>query len=624
MVFQKGKLVLALICALAATAHPVTAVSRKATLKQQAMVQAKAYLKSILPIGVTNTSASFDVSDLLPPKPEPGEMSIHAALARASAPGADPLLSSYIEEAVAKEMDKVTIKYDTLRLISATNLMEPDAYKIHSLIFIKIKRDGRVTARLAACGNQQHPDSYTETYASTSDHHSHTMVIAAYYANAVATNTLSTLTHSDFDITGAFLQNRLPRSATGGKQLVMKLPSNLPHPWAGRWVEVVGAIYGLKQSNAIFEASLAKCLAAIGFYPAHVPELGVHTAPDLSLYHHVDPLNPSKKCSLPMHVDDGQVISTCPALVHRLRTALELRYGPLTWNDISTQHTGTRMTRYPTGAIAFDMSDHIKKTIHKLGADHLPPSLTPCPLDVFSDSANADPSNHPKSFQLIVGDLTYISRNRHDISKVLTRLQRKMNNPSRFDETLAIRTLRYLKAFPDTPAIYYTTEGPTICAHTDASFANQPNGLSTTSVNLTIGSTSAPFICKTFVQDSVALDPCTAEYHSLAPTCQLILRFRNLLAAIGFPQLQPTTIYVDNIPAIDLATSPNLPRKSRYIAARHHFVRQCYQDNIIQFKQRNTNDHSPDLNTKSHGPSSHHFLTHKLMNLSAPLQLSIS
>lgn len=620
----RGGLFTALICALAAITSPVTAISRKADLKQTAMSQAKAYLKLILPPGVSNTSGTFTASDLLPPTPQPDEMSVAAAKKIAYAPGANPILRYLIDEAVTTEMNKVTIRYDTIRLITPLNPMEPDAFKIHSLMFIKFKRDGRVTARLAGCGNQQDAASYDSTFASTSDHHSHTMVIAAYYAYAVQSQTLDSLIHSDFDITGAFLQNRLPRSATGGKQLVMKLPTSLPHPWAGRWVEVVGALYGLKQSNAIFQADLTRVLATINFLPAHAPDLGVHTAPDSSLYHCVDPTNPSLKCTLPMHVDDGQVISTSPALVVLLRSTLEQRYGPLTWNDVSTQHTGTTMTRHPSGAIAFDMSKHIQKTLTKLGMDKITPSLTPCSLDLFNADPTgplAQPSLHPTLYQTMVGDLTYISRNRHDISKNVTRHQMKMNAPTLFDEIQVVRTLRYLKAFPDTPAIYYTTEGPTLCAHADASFANQPLGKSTTSLTLTIGSNSAPFLCKTFVQNDTALDPCSAEYYSLAPICQLILRFRNLLAAIGFPQSSPTTIFVDNKPAIDLAMASTIPRKSRYIQARHHFVRQCVADNTIQFQQRNTNYHSPDLNTKPHGPTSHHFLTKIMMNLEAPLFL---
>ena len=42
------------------------------------------------------------------------------------------------------------------------------------------------------------------------------------------------------------------------------------------------------------------------------------------------------------------------------------------------------------------------------------------------------------------------------------------------------------------------------------------------------------------------------------------------------PQLSPTTIYVDNLPALLIAIASNIPTKSRYIHA-EHFIRQCIE-----------------------------------------------
>jgi hypothetical protein len=548
---------------------------------------------------------------------QPGEMSLTAALKHASLPSTDPTVTQQINDAVATEIHKQTEKYDTFRELTHANPMESDAFKVSSLMFIKFKNCGRVTARLAACGNRQPPESYSDTYAPTSDHPTFALTVAAYYANAIATNTVPSLIHAAFDVPGAFLQERLPRSATGGKQLVMRLPHNLPHRLAGKWVEVVGAVYGLKQSNAIFAAGFAKTLATIGFYPAYDPEYGPHTAPDAALFHYADPLHPSLKCTVPMHVDDGQILCTCPLILARLKNTLTKRYGEMTWHDVALQHCGTTITRYPTGAVAFDMTTHIIKMLTKLGMDNIPAALTPSSPSLFRTHSNTTPADPPK-YQRVVGDLTYITKNRHDISKNTYVHQTKLQTPTQGDYQNAIRTLRYLKAFPATKSMYHTTEGALLCGHVDASHANQENGTSTTSLTLTIGSTSAPIYTKTFAQDTVALDPCTAEYYGLSPLCKLILRYRNLLAAIGFPQHSPTPIYTDNLPSINIALASNLPRKSRYIDARHHFVREQLQQRKVCLRQRNTNDLGPDLNTKNHGPTLHHHLTSILMNTNAP------
>lgn len=608
--------------ALAALLSPtrLTAVTRKAALKQEAMTKARTYYQSLtLPPGTTNSPSSFLPAhfELDPPLMAPDEITLHKALSISASPTADPALRKKIDDAVALELTKVTTRFDTLRAITASNPMEPNAWTISSLMFIKFKRDGRVTARLAGCGNQQKTGSYSSTYASTSDHSTHTLITAAYYAHAIKTKTLPTLIHADFDVPGAFLQERLPRSATGGRQLCLKLPANLPHPLAGQWCEVVGAIYGLKQSNAIFEAGFRATMALAGFHPAYAPQHPASSAPDTAIYHYSDPSNPSLKCTVPMHVDDGQVFSTSSAIVDRLRTTLEARYGPLTWNDVSTQFTGTIMTRHPSGAIDFDMHKHILKTILKVGASHLPGAPTPCDPNIFLSSPDTTPTDKAQ-YQSIVGDLTYISRNRHDITKPVHVHARKTQNPTIGDLRKVIRTLRYLKAFPELAARYHTEEGAVLYGHVDASHANQEDGTSTTGVHGTIGSTSAPFFSKVLRQSHVALDPCTAEYYGLTPTAKLMLRYRHLLEAIGFPQHGPTTIFVDNLPALAIAIASNIPTRSRYIHAEHHFIRQCIADKIISLRQRNTNYHSPDLHTKAHGPTSHHFLTSILMNTRAP------
>ena len=608
---------LVLLCAAAAVTQS-SAVSRKSALKNASMLKAAAHLKNIKPAGLFNTSGTYSLEfELESMQTQPDEMSLTAALLLASLVSTDPTVIRLIKEAVATEIHKVTEKFDTVRELTSTNPMESDAFKVFSLMFIRFKTDGRVTARLAGCGNQQSPDSYSTTYAPTSDHPTFALTVAAYYANAVSTKTVPGLIHASFDVPGAFLQERLPRSATGGKQLVMRLPHNLPHRLAGKWVEVVGAIYGLKQSNAIFAAGFTKTMATIGFTPAYDLQQGPHTAPDAALFHYSDPLNPALKCTVPMHVDDGQVLCTCPLILARLKNALTLRYGEMTWSDVASQHCGTTITRYPNGAVAFDMTKHIIKMLHKLGMDKIPPALTPSSPTLFHTHPNTTPADQPK-FQRIVGDLTYVTKNRHDINKnTFLHATKTTQKPTQGDFQNAIRTLRYLKAFPDTKTVYHTTDGVVLCGHVDASHANQENGTSTTCLTLTIGPTSAPFYTKTFAQDTVALDPCTAEYYGLAPLCKHLLRYRNLLAAIGFPQDNPSPIYMDNQPAIDIALASNLPRKSRYIEARHHFVREQVQNRTVCLRQRNTNDLGPDLNTKNHGPTLHHHLTSILMNTHA-------
>jgi len=600
---------------------PLTAISRKAVLKKQTMDIAKKHKKIANPLNITNSVYDGDLDDfeLDPPNIRPDEIPLKQALKLATRPNTDPNIAIQINNAVNLEVDKLFNKFDTLRELTDDNPMEHDAHKIFSTAFVKFKTDGRITARLAGCGNGQTSDSYDETYASTSDYNSWVLIFASYYAAAIKNNTLQALEHCDFDVTSAFLNNRLPRHLTGDKQLVLKLPSCLPHRLAGKYVEVVGAIYGLKQSNNIFETDYALTLSTINFLPAHESQFGLLSAPDKSVYHYQDPINPARKCTVVMQVDDGQIFSTCSTLTALLKSTLESRYGPIKWNPVSPHFAGTRITHHPSGAFVLDNTQHVIKTLHKLGADNIPPAQTPASPSILLPSSDPTPTN-TKQYQQIVGNLTYISRTRSEINFPLFQVANKSHSPTKGDLRHAIRILRYLKGFPETSPHYYTTEGPILCAHIDASYANQENGISTSCLKLTIGSTSAPFLSKTYSQESVALDPATSEYYSMSPDiCKTILRYRNLLAAIGFPQLSPTPVYIDNQPAIHIATSPNIPRKSRYIPSRHHFVRNCVADHELLPIHKNTNTHIADLGTKPHGPATFHYLTKLTMNSDAPL-----
>jgi hypothetical protein len=43
---------------------------------------------------------------------------------------------------------------------------------------------------------------------------------------------------------------------------------------------------------------------------------------------------------------------------------------------------------------------------------------------------------------------------------------------------------------------------------------------------------------------------------------------------LGFPQLEPTTIYVDNQSAIALSFNPKFRSKSKHIETQYHYIRE--------------------------------------------------
>jgi hypothetical protein len=87
-----------------------------------------------------------------------------------------------------------------------------------------------------------------------------------------------------------------------------------------------------------------------------------------------------------------------------------------------------------------------------------------------------------------------------------------------------------------------------------------------------MGDTSFTWISKK--QSIVTLSSCEAEYVAANSAVCHSIWLRNMLKYLGFPQENPTEIYIDNRSAIALAKNPVYHERSKNIDTRHHFIRE--------------------------------------------------
>jgi len=135
--------------------------------------------------------------------------------------------------------------------------------------------------------------------------------------------------------------------------------------------------------------------------------------------------------------------------------------------------------------------------------------------------------------------------------------------------------------------------------------------------SLHIGADNAPFfVCSKKQTECVAIGSMEGEYVVLSSATRQDHEVSLFLESIGFPQDEPTTIFEDNISAINLAESPAVTRRSRHIHIRHHYVRDCVAQGFVVIEYLSTDRMLADLFTKPFGPKKFGAFRYQLFNSS--------
>ena len=100
-------------------------------------------------------------------------------------------------------------------------------------------------------------------------------------------------------------------------------------------------------------------------------------------------------------------------------------------------------------------------------------------------------------------------------------------------------------------------------------------------------------------QKMVALSVGEAEYMELASTGRQAAWLRSFSGEIGYPIHEPTPLCLDNQAAIFLTINPAVERRTKHIDIRHHYIREQYEEKVIEPLHVAGIDNPADLFTKS-------------------------
>ena len=245
---------------------------------------------------------------------------------------------------------------------------------------------------------------------------------------------------SAFDVVGGFLRvKRLSKFP-----LFLFFPHNFPlAEYAGKYLQVFGAIYGLNESNRLFAIEMDRVMIKASYVKAgSSPGTYVkRSATGKGL------------CIAVTHVDDVRGIACDPVLIDDLRVGLKDRFQEITEEENCTQYAGiTISVDSVSRAVKCSQPKYIDNVALRTGITHLPANIdTPCSADFFEPSISVDDCKPVDSSQYmkLTGSLVHTLSTRDEIRHLVSFLCSKNSTPDAGDFAKAIHVLRYLYSTRD-------------------------------------------------------------------------------------------------------------------------------------------------------------------------------
>ena len=454
-------------------------------------------------------------------------------------------------------------------------------------IVLKLKRDTtgvptKFKARLCALGNLMRK-SALNVFSPTANDKSLKLLMAL--------SAHLQLTVVSIDVYGAFLY------PTQTEEIYVAIPPLITDNQAIFW-KLNKTMYGLPTSPAAFYHHVSKHLLTQGY---------TRCASDPCFFW----LRRGDDVLLTVvHVDDFVVASSSEDMITAFIQALELQYVVTVSTDV--QHfLGLHITEDSDHSRLLSQPGLLRKLFKKF--PHIA-DLTVFPTVPMSSNFNdatqsAAPRCDSHDYMELLGSLMYLVRTRPDISYAVNRMAMRTQVATERDWNALLRILAYLFATPSLGIKLQATATPdaplSLQVWCDASYATHSDGKSHSGYGFTFeGTESGLFYSRSNKQSNVTLSSTEAELYAAVEATKDTIWFRDLLAEIGFPQSEPTLIWVDNASLITLASefSGNHKRVKHFLVRLNFLINQV-DLKVIVFGKTPTELNIADGLTKPLGPT---------------------
>jgi len=162
-----------------------------------------------------------------------------------------------------------------------------------------------------------------------------------------------------------------------------------------------------------------------------------------------------------------------------------------------------------------------------------------------------------------------------------------MHSPRHLHLAAVRRIIRYLKGSSHRGLFFFVGNSPKLSAYSDADWAGCPDTRrSVTGWCMFLGSSLISW--KSKKQARVSKSSTESEYHAMYAACSEIFWLHGLLAELGFPQTEPTSLYADNTSAIQIVANPFFHERTKHIEVDCHSIRDAYDERLISLPHVST------------------------------------
>jgi hypothetical protein len=209
--------------------------------------------------------------------------------------------------------------------------------------------------------------------------------------------------------------------------------------------------------------------------------------------------------------------------------------------------------------------------------------------------------------QEIVGVFLYLARCVDGLATIaINRLSSAQSKPTAHVMGQADDLLQYFAWHPD-PSVTFSASDMRLFAHTDASFAGEPDARSRIGAVYMLGDVPLPgclpvprhpILVTSVILPTVAASVTEAEYGGAFHAAQRAVPLRNTLAAIGHPQ-PATELITDNAVADGICNNTIKERRSRAVNISFHWLRDQVKLNQFSVRWAKGSSNLADYQTKA-------------------------